>query len=356
MGPSATAGPLERAELLVARPPDPSRSPHRLLRFGFTSRRRAPRRFRPPADGPIPRRRPHTLVAVSGRPLAVLVNPTAGAGRALRALPPITAELERLRAEFRVIETSSAEHARKEARASAESGEAVAALGGDGLVGTLAGVMCGTDVPLAVLPGGRGNDLARVLGIPVEPAAAARVAVEGEARAIDVAHVDEATYVGIASCGFDSEANRIANESKLIRGNLVYLYAALRALAAWKHASFEVTVDGERHAARGYSVAVANSKAYGGGMYLAPHAEIDDGLLDVVISRESSKLHFLRGLPKVFDGSHVDDPNLSFVRGRDIRIEADRPFTVYADGDPIAEVPVEIRVARRVLRVMVPTP
>ena len=127
-------------------------------------------------------------------------------------------------------------------------------------MGTLAGVLCGTGIPLAVLPGGRGNDLARVLGIPTEPAAAARVAVEGQERAIDVAEVNDISYVGIASCGFDSEANRIANDAKLIRGNLVYMYAALRALAAWKHARFEVIVlpdcihagvcsDGKRHAA-----------------------------------------------------------------------------------------------------------
>jgi YegS/Rv2252/BmrU family lipid kinase len=232
----------------------------------------------------------------------------------------------------------------------------VGALGGDGLVGTLAGVLCGGESPLAVLPGGRGNDLARVLGIPTEPEAAARVAVEGVERAIDVPEVDGASFVGIASCGFDSDANRIANEAKLVRGNLVYLYAALRALAAWKHATFEVTVDGERHTVTGYSVIVANSKAYGGGMYVVPHAELDDGRLDVMLSSASSKLHFLRHLPKVFSGSHVDDPYLEFIRGEQVEVRADRPFVVYADGDPIAELPVRIRVAPRALRVMVPAP
>ena len=167
------------------------------------------------------------------RRLAVIVNPTAGAGRAIEALPRIRSELERLGADFRVVETRSAEHAREEAATAVERGESVGALGGDGLLGTVAGVLCGTESTLAILPGGRGNDLARVLGVPVEPEAAARVAVEGEPRLIDVAEVDGRPYVGIASCGFDSEANKIANEAKLVRGNLVYLYAALRALAAW---------------------------------------------------------------------------------------------------------------------------
>ncbi|MEA2307814.1 MAG: hypothetical protein QOG41_561 [Thermoleophilaceae bacterium] len=288
------------------------------------------------------------------RRLAVIVNPTAGSGRALEALPRIRDELERLGADFHAIETTSADHARAEARAARERGEAVGALGGDGLVGTLAGELCGGESPLAVLPGGRGNDLARVLGIPTEPEAAARVAVEGSERAIDVPEVDGVSYVGIASCGFDSDANRIANEAKIVRGNLVYLYAALRALAQWKHATFEVTVDGERHGVTGWSVVVANSKAYGGGMYVVPHAELDDGLLDVMLSASGSKLHFLSNLPKLFSGSHVDDPRISFVRGSEIEIRADRPFVVYADGDPIGELPVRIRVARQALRVLVP--
>jgi YegS/Rv2252/BmrU family lipid kinase len=290
------------------------------------------------------------------RRLAVIVNPTAGAGRAREALPRIGAELERLGADFHVLETTSADHAREEALAARERGETVGALGGDGLVGTLAGVLCGGESPLAVLPGGRGNDLARVLGIPTEPEEAARVAVEGVERAIDVPEVDGRSYVGIASCGFDSDANRIANEARLVRGNLVYVYAALRALAAWRHATFEVTVDGERHSVTGYSVLVANSKAYGGGMYVVPHAELDDGRLDVVLCGASSKLHFLRSLPKFFSGSHVDDPTLRFIRGERVEIVADRPFVVYADGDPIGDLPVSIRVARQALRMLVPAP
>jgi len=146
----------------------------------------------------------------------------------------------------------------------------------------------------------------------------------------------------------------MANDAKVVKGNLVYLYAGLRALAEWKPATFDVRVDGERHTFSGYGVAVANSKAYGGGMYLVPHAELDDGLLDVMLCTESPKLNFLKGMGKVFKGTHVDDPSLVFLRGTEIEISADRPFTVYADGDPIADLPVKIRVAPRVLGVVVP--
>jgi YegS/Rv2252/BmrU family lipid kinase len=306
------------------------------------------------AAAPRVRPRPDIDSLAMARRLAVIVNPTAGGGRALQALPRIRAELEARGADFQVVETTSADHARDQAREARGRGETVGALGGDGLIGTLAGVLCGGESPLAVLPGGRGNDLARVLGIPTEPEAAARVALEGKERLIDVAEADGTPYVGIASCGFESVANKIANDAKLVRGNLVYLYAGLRTLATWKDASFEVTVDGERHTVTGYAVSVANSKAYGGGMYLVPHAELDDGKLDVMLSSSSSKLACLKSMRKVFSGSHVDEPWMRFVRGSEIEIRADRPFTVYADGDPIGELPVRITVARQVLRVLVP--
>ena len=288
------------------------------------------------------------------RPLAVLVNPAAAGGRTLKLLPRIRAELDRLGAAYRVVETTSAANACEEAATAASAGEAVAGLGGDGLIGSLAGVLRGRDTPLAVLPGGRGNDLARVLGIPTDPAAAARVAVEGVARPIDVAEANGSAYVGIASCGVDSDANRIANEAKLVRGNLVYLYAAVRALIQWRDATFEVVVDGRPHSFHGCDVLVGNSKAYGGGMYALPHAQLDDGLLEVLVTTAKPKPGLLLLTAKAFTGSHVDDPALRFLRGREVEVRADRPFTVYADGDPVAELPVRIRVDERALRVMVP--
>ena len=179
----------------------------------------------------------------------------------------------------------------------------------------------------------------------------------GTTRQIDVGEVNGRRFVCIASCGFDSDANRIANEARLVKGRLVYAYAALRALAGWKQANFVLTLDGERSEMRGYGTAVANSRAYGGGMYAAPDAELDDGLLDVVTLSETSKWRFLTGvLPKVFDGSHTKLPEIGVRRAAEVRIEADRPFAVYADGDHLADLPATITLLPRALRVVVPGP
>jgi YegS/Rv2252/BmrU family lipid kinase len=289
------------------------------------------------------------------RRFALLVNPSAGGGRAREVLPLVRAELDRLGAEYREVETRSIEHARSEAGKAADDGDTVATLGGDGLVGPVAGVLRGRDVALVVLPGGRGNDFARMLEIPSDPTAAARVAVEGRERQVDVADVNGNPYVGIASFGFDTDANRIANEAKLIRGNLVYLYAALRALAAWKPAEFTVTIDGNRHEYTGYSAAVGNSKYVGGGMMALPDAEVDDGKLDVLMTAKHGKLRALWGLGKVFKGDHLDPRYMNVVRGEVVEVASDRPFVIYADGDPIGATPATMRVHPRSLRVVVPS-
>ena len=288
------------------------------------------------------------------RRFALLVNPAAAGGKALRALPEVHAALDRLGAPHRTVTTRSIEHAGEEALRAAEDGETVAAIGGDGLLRPLASALKNRESAVALIPCGRGNDLARVLDIPRDVNEATRIAVEGEEQLLDVASVDGTPYMGIASLGFDSEANRIANEAKLVRGDAVYVYAALRALAAWRPAAFSVKVDGRRIEARGYSVAVGNSRSYGGGLLLLPQAKLDDGKLDVFISKETSKLTFLRAIPKVFRGAHLDSPHVETARGDVVEVSSDRPFVVYADGDPIGATPATMRVERRCLRVIVP--
>jgi len=272
----------------------------------------------------------------------------------LKLLPEAERALAERDIAYRTVQTEALEHAIHEAREAAARGEIPVVMSGDGLVGQIGGVLAGGEVPLGIIPGGRGNDLARVLGIPTEIARAAGVLAAGAVRRIDVAEVNGHRFLGIASCGFDSDANRIANEAELIRGNLVYLYAALRALAAWRPARFTVTLDGSVREFTGYSVAAANNKAYGGGMFVAPDAELDDGRLDVVMTGQAGKLHFLANLPKVFKGAHVENEEVTVQRAAEVEIRADRPFAVYADGDHLADLPATLRVLPRALGVIAP--
>jgi YegS/Rv2252/BmrU family lipid kinase len=286
--------------------------------------------------------------------LSLIVNPFSGGGRAGAELEAVRAALQERGLEHHVELTTSLEHARELATRAQAAGETAVAMGGDGLIGAVAGALRGTDGTLAVLPGGRGNDFARVLGIPLDPVAACAVISEGSVRSLDLGQVGETTFIGIASCGFDSEANRIANQTRWIRGNLVYTYGGLRALLGWKPARFTVRLDGELRSMTGYTVAIANSAAYGGGMFLAPDASLTDGLLDVVMIADQPRIQFLRHLPKVFKGEHVHLPAVTVVRAREVEVDADREFAVYADGDPVARLPIKASVLAGALRVLVP--
>ena len=298
-------------------------------------------------------------------PVRLIVNPIAGGGRAGRLAPRVDSALRAHGLVVRRQDTRDLDHACALAIEAARGGETVAALSGDGMIGAIADSL--REVPgavLGVLPGGRGNDLARVLGIGGDPIAACATIARGVPRPIDLgAVVDQSAdergraFVGIASAGFDSDANRIANEAPAWLGGFVYGYAALRALASWRPARFEIELDppGARHTFTAYSVGAANSKAYGGGMRAAPDALLDDGLLEVMVLESVAKRVFVtRVLPGVFKGTHVQLPGVHVFRAAEVAISADRPFTMYADGDPIGELPVRVRAVPAALSVLVP--
>jgi YegS/Rv2252/BmrU family lipid kinase len=298
--------------------------------------------------------------------VCLVVNPAAGGGKAGRVAPAVEQALRAHGLSVRRVDTRDLAHARELAAEAAGVGETVVALSGDGLLGVLADVL--REVPgavLGVLPGGRGNDLARVLGIPEDPLAACATIAHGIARPIDLGLVSSAgpdaagvqAFVGIASVGFDSDANRIANEAPAWLGALVYAYGALRALVNWQPARFEIELDppGERRAFTAFTIGACNSKTYGGGMRAAPGALLDDGLLDVVVLESVSKFKFLtRILPKVFSGKHVHEPGVRVFQAQELSIRCERQFTMYADGDPIGELPVRVRALRGAVTMLTP--
>lgn len=291
------------------------------------------------------------------RRLQLVVNPSAGGGRAASLLPAVEAALRRAGHDLVVSPTRSLEHADELAAAAVADDRVVVAMGGDGIVGRVAGVVSAGGT-MAVLPGGRGNDLCRAVGLPQDAVAACDVLSTGVVRALDVGVVTSATgetpFLGIASIGFDSEVQERVLASRLRLGRLVYLYGSLATIARWHHAEFTCTVDGSALSVRGWSVAVADSGVYGGGMRLAPQASMQDGLLDVVTTAATGRLAFLLALPRVFRGTHVDKPSVSVRTARIVTLAADRPFRVFADGDPVGVLPCTVSIRPAAVRVLLP--
>ena len=300
-------------------------------------------------------------------PLCLIVNPAAGNGKARTLLPPVRSALEASGAGYRVVESASLTDARELAGHAARRGEVVVAVGGDGMAGALAGVASACGARFGLIPAGRGNDLAGVLGIPSDPAAAARVLLAGVPRPVDliavgVAGQPEAIVAGSVYAGIPAVAGQIANATRWLGGPLVYPVAALRALARWRPVTFTVTGgDTATQEFTGYAVVVANSAFFGAGMHVAPPAVIDDGVLDIVLMRQAAKLTFVRALAKIKDGSHVALPQISLERGTDVTVTMSRDLPAAADGEPLpcaaplaAGTPLRIRVLPAALQVLVP--
>ncbi len=298
--------------------------------------------------------------------ICLLVNAAAGGGRAGSKAKSVAATLESHGFSVTSEAAGDREQVRAQASDAARAGMTVVTLGGDGVAGAAAEGLRGVPgAVLGIIPAGRGNDLARVLGIPTDAARACAVIADGVVRPMDIGDVDGRAFVGIASVGFDSDANRIANLAPVWMGSGVYAYGAFRALLRWCPATFQLELRaGDPDAAlppqpqrvvfTGYSVALANSRCFGGGMRLAPTALLDDGMLDVVSIEQMSRARYAWELRKVFKGTHTNLPVVRTDSAYEAVISADRPFTMYADGDPIGELPVRVRVLPAALGVLTP--
>lgn len=292
--------------------------------------------------------------------VVVVANPTAGRGRGGRLIPRVDALLRSLGVghTLRICEGPQ-DPERLAWLAATDGAEIVAALGGDGHVGACANGVLGTDSALAVIPAGTGNDFARHLGLDRKDAlAATNLLASPEFKRIDAVKVTtpqrERYYVNVGGVGFDSEVNEHANKVRRLQGTAKYVYSTFVTLARFAAGEFIVNVDGTGHRFKGMMLAVGNATSYGGGMKVTPDARSDDGLLDVCVIQEMPKWQFVKAFPKVFSGKHVHHPAVKMLRGKQIDISADRPFQVYADGEPVGRLPATFSVVPSALRVVVP--
>ncbi|MFB7285930.1 diacylglycerol kinase family protein [Actinacidiphila glaucinigra] len=291
------------------------------------------------------------------RQFTAVVNPTAGGSTGAAALLPLAKLLREAGAELETAYSDSLRNAQDLARRAGERGHVVLAVGGDGIVGGIGGALSGTGAVLGLVPAGRGNDFARALGLPTGPAELARILLRNEPRAVDTIEVESAVHdrtvvLGSVYAGVDAVANHHANTSRLLRGPASYYAGGLRAVAGWRAAAYRVTVDGVVHERRGYTVVAANSGYYGSGRAIAPGARVDDGLLDVVMIHDAPRRLFFALMNDLKTGAHVERPQVEIVRGKEIRIEADRAVPYGADGEVEAALPVTARIRPGALRVL----
>ena len=277
----------------------------------------------------------------------VIVNPIAGPGRsrtigACIDLAKSVFANHHYDAEVRV--TTGPDDAHRFAKeAVANRVDVVAAWGGDGTVNGAAAGVSGSGVPLAIIPGGSGNGLARDLTIPFDPARAFDVAAAGAVRAIDAGDLDGALFFNVAGIGLDARiAGRLATEGHR-RGLMGYVLATVAELRSYEACAYTIR---EVHDANGQAltgditdrpalfIALANSRQYGSGAQIAPKALLDDGQMEVVIVEPQSSLQIARQLPAFFGGRLQEGRGIVMRSAASMEVSCAQPISFHVDGEP----------------------
>jgi diacylglycerol kinase (ATP) len=298
-----------------------------------------------------------------------LVNPASANGSTGRRWP----ELERRAAELgltgrTVISEAPGQLGELASRAVEDGAELLVVVGGDGTVHEVADGLVksgrGADVELAVLPRGTGKDFVRSLRIPGSFDRAIEVARSGAVRPIDVGKATyraadgsqaEAYFANFAGVGISGAiADRANRTSKALGGKLSFIWATLVVFVRWRSSAMTLDVDGELRSGRMFEVLAMNGDYTAGGMWMAPEAAPDDGLLDIVTIGDVTKLDFVTTFPKLYRGKHLSHPKIELRRGRRMRVEADRPLPIVLDGEQPGTTPVTIEIVPKALRLRVP--
>ncbi|WP_416958470.1 YegS/Rv2252/BmrU family lipid kinase [Nocardioides sp. T5] len=272
------------------------------------------------------------------------MNPLSGGGAAPAAVVPVARILRDAGAKVDVTYSPGPHAILDIVDTAVARGEVVVSVGGDGMLSSIAGQVSALGGTLGIVPAGRGNDFARMLGLPSHAGDVARILLEGTPRPIDLLSVrlgDAARRVvaGSVYTGVDAVAGEIVDKVRWLPRKLQYPYAAVHSLATYRPARVSVVIDGENHEFQAATVVVANSGYYGSGMKIAPTAEVDDGLLDVVVIEAASRRGLLQSLPKVYDGAHVDRPEVHVMRGRTVQVSGTPAVPMGGDGEPLGHLP-----------------
>ena len=255
-------------------------------------------------------------------------------------------------------------------RACEDGAQLVVAVGGDGTVNEAVNGLMRVEperrAELATGPRGSGQDFARSFGIPTAVEKALAVARDGAVRTVDVGRASfvewdgtpgEAYFANFAGAGISGAVAARANtSSKALGGKVAFLRATTSVFMRWKNSDYEVQIDGERRSGRMLEVIAAIGDQLAGGMRLAPDADPADGLFDVVLIGDATKVDFVRTLPGIYRGTYLPHPRAEVVRGRRLEIETATPLPIALDGEQPGTTPAVFEIVPGALRLRVPAP
>ncbi|MDI9476104.1 MAG: diacylglycerol/lipid kinase family protein [Natronincolaceae bacterium] len=284
-----------------------------------------------------------------------IVNPIAGKGKAKRTIPIIEEIMENSKHSYQIKITEKVGDGQLFAEdAKAEGFHTIVSVGGDGTLHEVVNGMAGGVQKLGIIPAGTGNDFARSLNIPFDIEDAMGVLVQGKAMSIDLGRLDDKYFINFCSVGLDAliaeEANKI---KRYFSSTYSYIIGVIKALGKFKSLRVELIIDDKKYDEEVMLVAVCNGAYYGGGMKIAPQAEVFDGQFDICVVRKMSKLKLLFLFPTIFKGKHIKYDEVKIYRGRDIQIFSEGNMHVNADGDIVDSRPIKFEILHNKMEVIV---
>jgi len=294
-----------------------------------------------------------------------LVNPASDNGRTGRRWPELAHRAAHAGLDGETLFSERPGHLIELARTAVEGGaRLVVAVGGDGTLNEVINGVAERDVDLATIPLGTGMDFGRAYGIPTRFDDAVRVVLDGATRTIDAGRVGYRTWDGqdavrwfgnVSTVGMSGAVAQRANGmSKVLGGRITFFYALTRVFLTWQNTEVTVSLDGVERSGRMHDVIVANGPWHGGGMMLAPDAKPDDGLFDVVLIGDVSKVDFLTTAPKIYKGRHVTHPKVEILRSAHATVHAPERLPIELEGEQVGTTPAAFEIVPGALRVRVP--
>jgi YegS/Rv2252/BmrU family lipid kinase len=293
--------------------------------------------------------------------VAFLVNPASANGSTGKRWPELRRRAHELGLDGDAVLSERPGQLTELAREAAGTHDLLVVVGGDGTLNEVVNGVAGLDVELAVVPAGTGQDFGKTHGIPAGFDDAVRVALEGVTRPVDLGRATfrdgggaEASryFANVGSAGMSGAVARRANSmSKRLGGRTTFFYALAREFVAWKNTEVTVTLDGDERRGPMHDVIVANGRWHGGGMKLAPDASPDDGLFDVVLIGDVTKLDFVTTAPKLYSGRHVGHPRVEVLRSATLTVDAAQPLPIELEGETVGTTPARFEIVPGALRV-----
>ena len=289
--------------------------------------------------------------------LHLIWNPVAGNGAALRAYELVTDTLAERGIPFVSEKSAYAGNATQLAKAAVENGaKRVVVLGGDGTIREVASALLHTNVPLGIISCGTGNDIIRPLKIPNDPLAALEIALGGEVRQMDAAMANDLLYFNVAGFGFDVDVLRYVEiyKKRMKNGSLAYMRGLLTALLHLNSRKTTISWPGGSMEAQVLIIAAGNGTHFGGGMMVTPKADPFDGLLDICVINNVSKLNAYLILPKFLKGEHLTTKYVTYFQTTELTAVCEPASLLDVDGDILPGTPVTFRILPKALNVVVP--